>query len=75
MSTLNLSDRVSDSEWNACVTILMFILVDKLGGDVMIDQDTIKEAARKLEERILNVQIGEDIFMRIQTRPPELMKE
>jgi len=54
-------------------TVLIFHLVEKCGGQVCFSADDANRILSGLSTKMVHMQIGNDVTLRIVTRPPELL--
>jgi hypothetical protein len=71
---LSLSEYLTDHEVERLTTVLMFYLVEKSGGQVAFTVDDANRTTVGLNTKMLHMQIGNDITLKVITRPPELQE-
>jgi hypothetical protein len=69
---LNCTHQLSDTELEGIMTGALFYLVTQAGGEVVLTQKVATEIALGLTAKLVQMQIGEDITLKIITRPTEL---
>ncbi|WP_447977241.1 hypothetical protein [Candidatus Nitrospira bockiana] len=68
----NFSEHVSDDELEQLLPTLLLHLVDRCGGDVVLTPGDVEHTESALHGKMVQMLIGNDIRLRIITRPPEL---
>ncbi|MGQ0810344.1 MAG: hypothetical protein ACT4OO_03865 [Nitrospiraceae bacterium] len=69
---LSYSDDLTEEEVEHLTTLLIFHLVERCGGQVAFTVDDATGILSRLAAKMVHMQVGEDITLRIVTRPPEL---
>jgi hypothetical protein len=70
---LSFSEHLSEEEVQQLTTVLIYHLVDKCGGQVSFSADDANRILSGLTTKMVHMQIGHDVTLRIVTRPPELL--
>jgi hypothetical protein len=70
---LSFSEHLSEDEVQQLTTVLIFHLVEKCGGQVCFSADDANRILSGLTTKMVHMQIGNDVTLRIVTRPPELL--
>lgn len=68
----NYSDHVKDDDLEPLTATLLFYLVKRCGGDIVFTPTDATKTESWLSTDMLHMTVGEDIRLRIVTRPPEL---
>jgi hypothetical protein len=68
----NFSENVTDAEIEPLTATLLFYLVERCGGEVLFTPTDAIKTESGLSANMLQMQVGENIRLRIITRPPEL---
>lgn len=69
---LNLSRHASDEEAQLLTSLLIYHLVERCGGQVQFTAEEILEMREKLSTKMVQIQLGQDLRLRIIDRLPEL---
>ncbi|MBX3306431.1 MAG: hypothetical protein KF751_10330 [Nitrospira sp.] len=69
---LNLSRHASDEEAQLLTSLLIYHLVERCGGQVQFTAEEIREMREKLSTKMVQIQLGQDLRLRIIDRLPEL---
>ncbi len=69
---LSFSDDLTQDEVEHLTTLLIYHLVEQCGGRVQFTTDDASNTLSGLETKMVHMQIGKEITLRIVTRPPEL---
>jgi hypothetical protein len=70
----NYSEQVRDEELEPLTATLLFYLVKRCGGEVVFTRTDATITESSLSTDMLHMTVGNDIRLRIVTRPPELQK-
>ncbi len=68
----NCSQQLTDEALEQLLPILLLHLVDRCGGEVVFTSTDVQATQSSLNEKMIQMLIGEDIRLRVITRPPEL---
>ena len=68
----NCSQQVSDEDLEQLLPTLLLHLVDRCGGEVVFTSTDVQTTQACLNEKMIQMLVGDDIRLRIITRPPEL---
>ena len=69
---LNLSQFASDEEAQYITTLLVYHLVERAGGQLQFTVDEVKQIRQDLTTKMVQIQLGDDLRLRIINRLPEL---
>jgi len=69
---INLSDHASDEEVQYLTSLLIYHLVDRCGGQLQFSTQDVKEIRENLSTKMVQIQLGNDLRLRIIDRLPEL---
>lgn len=69
---LSFSDDLTQDEVEHLTTLLIYHLVERCGGRVSFTTEDASQTLEGLETKMVHMQIGTAITLRIVTRPPEL---
>ena len=69
---LNLSRHASDEEAQLLTSLLIYNLVERSGGQVQFTAEEIRQMREKLPTKMVQIQLGQDLRLRIIDRLPEL---
>lgn len=69
---LNLSRHASDEEAQLLTSLLIYNLVERNGGQVQFTAEEIRRMREKLSTKMVQIQLGQDLRLRIIDRLPEL---
>lgn len=69
---INLSDHASDEDVNYLTSLLIYHLVDRCGGQLQFSTQEVKEIRENLSTKMVQIQLGNDVRLRIIDRLPEL---
>lgn len=69
---INLSDHASDEEVQYLTSLLIYHLVDRCGGQLQFSTQEVKEIRENLSTKMVQIQLGNDLRLRIIDRLPEL---
>lgn len=69
---LNLSRHASDEEAQILTSLLIYHLVEQSGGQVHFTAEEIHQMREKLASKMVQIQLGDSLRLRIIDRLPEL---
>jgi hypothetical protein len=69
---LNLSEHASDEEVQYLTSLLVYHLVERCGGQLQFSIQEVKEIRENLSNKLVQIQLGDDVKLRIIDRVPEL---
>lgn len=69
---LNLSRHASDEDAEYLTSLLIYNLVERCGGQVQFTAEEIQQMREKLSTKMVQIQLGNDLRLRIIDRLPEL---
>lgn len=69
---LNLSRHASDEDAEYLTSLLIYNLVERCGGQVQFSAEEIQQMREKLSTKMVQIQLGNDLRLRIIDRLPEL---
>lgn len=69
---LNLSRHASDEDAEYLTSLLIYNLVERCGGHVQFTAEEIQQMREKLSTKMVQIQLGNDLRLRIIDRLPEL---
>ena len=69
---LNFSDHASDDEVQYLTTLLLYHLVERCGGQLQFSVQDVKQMRENLSSKMVQIQLGNDVRLRIIDRVPEL---
>ena len=69
---LNLSRHASDEEAQLLTSLLIYPLVEQSGGQVHFTAEEIHQMREKLASKMVQIQLGDELRLRIIDRLPEL---
>ena len=69
---INLSDHASDEDVKYLTSLLIYYLVDRCGGQLQFSTQEVKEIRENLSTKMVQIQLGNDVRLRIIDRLPEL---
>ena len=69
---INLSDHASDAEVQYLTSLLIYHLVDRCGGQLQFSTQEVKQIRENLSTKMVQIQLGNDVQLRIIDRLPEL---
>lgn len=70
---LNLSRHASDEDAQLLTSLLIYHLVEQCGGQVQFTAEEIRQMREKLSTKMVQIQLGQDLRLRIIGRLPELL--
>jgi hypothetical protein len=68
----NCSQQITDEDLEQLLPTLLLHLVDRCGGEVVFSSTDVQSIQSCLNEKMIQMLVGDDIRLRIITRPPEL---
>ncbi|MDH5639809.1 MAG: hypothetical protein OEY28_00840 [Nitrospira sp.] len=69
---INLSDHASDDEVQYLTSLLIYHLVERSGGQLQFTTQDVKHIRENLSTKMVQIQLGNDVRLRIIDRLPEL---
>lgn len=69
---LNLSHHASDEEAQYITSLLVYHLVQRAGGQLQFTVEEVKQIRQDLTTKMVQIQLGDDLRLRIINRLPEL---
>jgi len=69
---INLSDHASDDEVQYLTSLLIYHLVERCGGQLQFTTQDVKQIRENLSTKMVQIQLGNDVRLRIIDRLPEL---
>lgn len=69
---LNLSQHASDEEAQYITSLLVYHLVQRAGGQLQFTVEEVKQIRQDLTTKMVQIQLGDDLRLRIINRLPEL---
>ena len=69
---LNMSQHTTDDELQRLTTMLLFHLVERCGGQVQFRLEDAKRVRASLSTKMVQMQVGDEVRLRIIDRLPEL---
>lgn len=69
---INLSDHASDDEVQYLTSLLIYHLVERCGGQLQFTTQDVKQIRENLSTKMVQIQLGNDVQLRIIDRLPEL---
>ncbi len=69
---LNLSRHASDDEAQYLTSLLIYHLVDRCGGQLQFTPEEIRQIRENLSSKMVQIQLGDNLRLRIINRLPEL---
>ena len=69
---LNLSEHTSDEDLKHLTTLLLYHLVERCGGQVQFKVEDSKRVRANLSTKMVQMQVGDEVKLRIIDRLPEL---
>jgi hypothetical protein len=69
---LNLSTHTSDDELQHITNLLLFHLVERSGGQIQFKLEDANRVRESLATKMVQMQVGEEVRLRIIDRLPEL---
>ncbi|MCP9448409.1 MAG: hypothetical protein NNA22_12680 [Nitrospira sp.] len=69
---LNLSEHASDEDVHFLTALLIYHLVERCGGQIRFSLQEIRQMRDNLATKMVQIQLGNDVHLRIIDRLPEL---
>ena len=69
---LNLSTHTSDEELQHLTNLLLFHFVEQSGGQIQFNLEDAKRVCERLNTKMVQMQVGDEVRLRIIDRLPEL---
>jgi len=69
---LNMSQHTTDEELHRLTTMLLFHLVERCGGQVQFKLEDAQRVRASLATKMVQMQVGDEVRLRIIDRLPEL---
>ena len=69
---LNMSRHATDEDAEYLTSLLIYNLVERCGGQVQFSAEEIQQMREKLSTKMVQIQLGNDLRLRIIDRLPEL---
>jgi hypothetical protein len=69
---LNMSSHTSDDELQHITNLLLFHLVERCGGQIQFKMEDAHRVHESLTTKMVQMQVGEEVRLRIIDRLPEL---
>ncbi len=69
---LNFSQHASDDEVQYLTTLLLYHMVESYGGQVQFSMQDVRQIRDNLTKKMVQIQLGDDVRLRIIDRLPEL---
>jgi hypothetical protein len=69
---LNFSEHANDEEVHYLTTLLLYHLVERCGGQLKFSVEEVQKIRESLSSKMVQIQLGEDVRLRIIDRLPEL---
>jgi hypothetical protein len=69
---LNFSQHASDDEVQYLTTLLLYHMVETYGGQVRFTMQDVRQIRESLTSKMVQIQLGDDVKLRIIDRLPEL---
>lgn len=69
---LNMSRHASDEDAEHLTSLLIYNLVERCGGQVQFTAEEIRQMRERLSTKMVQIQLGNDLRLRIIDRLPEL---
>ena len=71
---VRISEDLTPEEAERLIAVLMYHLAEKCGGQLVFTRDDASQTVLSLNTKMVHIHIGNDIMLRIVTRPPELQE-
>jgi hypothetical protein len=68
----NCSQQLTDEDLEQLLPTLLLHLVDRCGGEVVFSPTDVHATQSCLDQKMIQMLVGDDIRLRIITRPPEM---
>jgi hypothetical protein len=69
---LNLNHHTSDEEAQYLTSLLIYHLVERCGGQLQFTAEEVRQIREDLVTKMVQIQLGDDLRLRIIDRLPEL---
>ena len=69
---LNFSEHANDEEVHYLTTLLLYHLVERCGGQLQFSVQEVQQIRESLSSKMVQIQLGHDVKLRIIDRLPEL---
>lgn len=69
---LNFSQHANDDEVHYLTTLLLYHLVERCGGQLQFSAQDVYHMRESLSTKMVQIQLGDDVKLRIINRVPEL---
>lgn len=69
---LNCSEHANDDEVHYLTTLLLYHLVERCGGQLQFSVQDVQQMRERLSSKMVQIQLGNDVRLRIIDRVPEL---
>lgn len=69
---LNFSEHANDEEVSYLTTLLLYHLVERCGGQIRFTVNDVNQVRENLSTKMVQIQLGDDVKLRIIDRVPEL---
>jgi hypothetical protein len=69
---LNLSEHTSDEDLKHLTTLLLYHLIERCGGQVQFKVEDAQRVRANLTTKMVQMQVGDEVKLRIIDRLPEL---
>lgn len=69
---LNLSCHTSDEDAQYLTSLLIYHLVERCGGQLQFTAEEVRQIRKDLSTKMVQIQLGDDLRLRIIDRLPEL---
>jgi hypothetical protein len=69
---LNCSEHANDDEIHYLTTLLLYHLVERCGGQLQFSAQDVRQMRESLSSKMVQIQLGNDVKLRIIDRVPEL---
>jgi hypothetical protein len=69
---LNCSEHANDDEIHYLTTLLLYHLVERCGGQLQFSAQDVRQMRERLSSKMVQIQLGNDVKLRIIDRVPEL---
>jgi hypothetical protein len=69
---LNCSEHANDDDVHYLTTLLLYHLVERCGGQLQFSVQDVQQIRERLSSKMVQIQLGNDVRLRIIDRVPEL---
>jgi hypothetical protein len=69
---LNCSEHANDDEVHYLTTLLLYHLVERCGGQLQFSVQDVQQIRERLSSKMVQIQLGNEVRLRIIDRVPEL---